>query len=64
MHVSGVLVLDITTVFETPADNAEVNDIVNTSVVDVIVVPVAVQVLGQVNPYNVITSLPPAGTAT
>ena len=64
MLVSGVLVLDITTVFGTPANKAELKAIVNTFVVATIVVPVAVQVLGQVNPANVITSLPLIGTVT
>ncbi len=64
--VFGVLVLDITTVCETPADKRDVKVIVNTFVVAAIVVPeAAVQGLGlQVNPVNVITSVPPAGTAT
>ena len=65
VFVFGVLVLDITTVCETPADKRDVKVIVNTFVVAAIVVPEAVQGLGlQVNPVNVITSLPPAGTAT
>lgn len=61
----GVLVLDITTVFKTPADKTESKAIVNTFVVATIVVPEAVQGLGlQVNPVNVITSLPLIGTVT
>lgn len=65
VFVFGVLVLDITTVLETPADKVKVKVIVNTFVVATIVVSEAMQGLGsQVNPVNVITSLPPAGTAT
>ncbi len=62
--VFGVLVLDMTTVTEFPAGKEEMKAIVSTFVADVTVVPVAVQVVLQVNPVNVITSLPPLGTVT